>query len=112
MCPYPQLDACGIKTALDRVKGKYVEPTTIADFFRQAASGPGRVSSPVFAQELAKTFYDAQAKRYDADYNLNEPFSEADARFLRTRVIRAIGAWNAANSSVDKDFNSNMPFVC
>src|SRR5205085_988122 len=93
----------GIKATLDRVKGRTVD-AAVAEFFRQAGSLAGPVASPLFLQNLAKAFSDAQVKRHDADYNLNEPLSEADARLLRARVERAIVAWENANSAADKDF--------
>jgi hypothetical protein len=93
----------GVKAALDKVKGKNVDPA-VADFFRQAGSGVGPVASPLFAQNLSKAFSDAQAKRHDADYDLNEPLSEADARLLVARVRRVIHEWDSAKSAADKDF--------
>ncbi len=77
-----------------------------AMFFRQAGGGMGPVASPLFAQNLSKAFSDAQAKRHDADYNLNEPLSEADGRLLAARVRRVMDAWDAANSIADKDFQT------
>src|SRR6266699_3301941 len=68
----------GIKTALNKVKGQNVDPSAV-DFFRQPGAGGGPVRSPGFVRSLATAFSDAQAKRHDADYNLNEPLSEADA---------------------------------
>jgi hypothetical protein len=93
----------GITLALNKVKGRNVDPA-VEDFLRPPTSGAGLVASPPFAQNIAKTFFDAQAKRHDADYNLNEPLSEADARLLRARVRRAIDTWHVANSVPDKDF--------
>jgi hypothetical protein len=51
---------------------------------------------------------DAQAKRHDADYDMNEPLSESDARLLRTRVKRAISDWRSANGPTDRDFKDAL----
>jgi hypothetical protein len=53
---------------------------------------------------LASAFSAAQAKRHDADYNLNEALSEKDARLLAARVGDAIADWRGANTAADKDF--------
>lgn len=95
----------GIKTTLDKVKGATIDQS-VADFFRTTATAIGPVASPQFIQNLTRAFSDAQAKRYDADYNLNEPLSEADARLLRARVRRVTDAWDAAKSAADKDFKN------
>ena len=62
--------------------------------------------TPLFVQTLAKTFIDAQAKRHDADYDLNTPLSENDARLPRSRVKRAIDEWRAASNLSDRDMKS------
>jgi hypothetical protein len=58
----------------------------------------------LFVQNLARAFSDAQAKRHDADYDLNKQLSEADAMAQGRRVLRVTAAWQAANSPSDKDF--------
>ena len=93
----------GMKVALDKVRGTNVHDS-VEDFLRAAGAPAGSVPSPVFAQNIAKAFSDAQAKRHDADYDLNRPLSETDARFLRTRVKRAIAGWRAASTASDRDF--------
>jgi hypothetical protein len=93
----------GIKTALDKVRGTNVDQA-VADFLRQPGAAAGPVLCPAFAQVLAKSFADAQAKRHDADYDLNKQLSETDARLLRSRVKRAIDAWRAADAPSDRDF--------
>ena len=59
---------------------------------------------PAFVQNLAKTFTDAQAKRHDADYDLNKSLIEVDARLLQARVGRVIAAWRSAKSNSERDF--------
>lgn len=92
----------GIKTALDKVNGANVD-ASVAEFFRPSSSADS-VPSPLFAQALAKAFADAQAKRHDADYDMNKALSEADARLLRLRVRRAIRDWRSATTAADRDF--------
>jgi len=75
----------------------------VHSFFQAGPAGP-LAAAPLFAQNLARAFIDAQTKRESADYDLNEPLSETDARVLRLRVRRAIGNWRAANTSADRDF--------
>jgi len=92
----------GIKTALDKVKGPRNIDSTVEDFFR--AQGTSAIIAPLFAQNLAKLFLDAQRQRHDADYDLNEQLSETDAKLLLARVSRAITDWQRANSAIDRDF--------
>jgi hypothetical protein len=91
----------GAKLALDKVRGAHVE-ASVAEFFRYGA-GTGPVVVPRFIRDVALAFIDAYAKRQDADYNLNERLSAADARLLRLRVRRVIRAWRAANSVQTRD---------
>jgi len=93
----------GIKTALDKVRGRNVD-AMVEDFFRPPGTAAGPVAAPVFVQNLARAFSDSQAKRHDADYDLNKQLSETDARLLRMRAARVIEAWQVANSSADRDF--------
>src|SRR5207245_993627 len=79
----------GIKAALDKVRGRNVDPM-VEDFFRAPGIAAGPVATPPFVQNLAKAFLDSQAKRHDADYDLNKQLSETDARLLRMRVTRVI----------------------
>lgn len=67
-----------IKTTLAKVQGRLVHET-VGDFLRLPGA-QGSVAPPTFAQSLAKAFLDAQSKREEADYDLNKPFSENDAR--------------------------------
>jgi len=92
----------GLRTALDKIRGAQINQTVQAFFQAGAAGLPA--TAPLFAQNLARAFIDAQTKRESADYDLNEPLSETDARLLRLRVRRAIRNWRAANSSMDRDF--------
>lgn len=91
----------GAKVALDKIKGPAID-SSVADFFK-----PGAVA-PLFARDLARAFSDAQAKRLDADYDLNKPLSELDGRLLRGRVRRVIAAWRAADSPEDRVFKQAM----
>lgn len=93
----------GIRTALNKVRSQTVDKS-VEELLRQPASPAGPVRSPPYVQEIARAFLDAEAKREDADYDLNKPLSEADARLLRSRVRRAIAGWRAANTVADKDF--------
>lgn len=93
----------GAKATLDKVRGTRADPS-VEDFLRPVGAAIGPVAPPVFVQNLAKAFADAQAKRHDADYDLNEMLSEQDAKRLRVRVERAIAAGRAANTVADRDF--------
>lgn len=99
----------GLKTALDKVGGGTVE-RSVQGFFQ--ITGPdGTIASPRFAQVMASAFSDAQAKRHDADYNLNEPISEVDAHLLARRVKRVIALWRAANTPADKSFKHGLSIL-
>jgi cytochrome P450 len=93
----------GMKTALDKVKGRTVEQS-VEDFLRPPGVVSDTVAAPAFARNLADVFSDAQSKRHSADYDLNMPMSERDAKLLRTRVDRAIRNWRSANTVADRDF--------
>ncbi|MBX9645122.1 MAG: hypothetical protein K2W91_13620 [Novosphingobium sp.] len=91
-----------VKTALDRVKGNIVDQV-FAEFFSYKGA-VGVPPSPRFARNMAKAFSDAQAKRHDADYNLQATLSAHDANLLQRRVRRTIQEWRAAKSLADRDF--------
>jgi hypothetical protein len=55
-------------------------------------------------RSIANAFVDAQKKRLEADYDLNEALSEEDARVVAARVKNSIEAWRAATSDADRDF--------
>lgn len=97
----------GIKTTLDKVRGAQVD-ASVEDFLRPPGVAAGPVAPPSFVQNLANAFADAQAKRHDADYDLNKPLSELDARLLRARARRVIAAWRAANNAADRDFKHTL----
>lgn len=97
------LSHSGIKTCLGKVRGSRVD-VSAEDFLRPSGVASGPVLPPPFARNVANAFIDAQAKRLDADYDLNKPLSELDARVLRFRVTRVIAAWRAANTASDRDF--------
>lgn len=96
----------GLSTALDKVRSANVN-SSVEEFLRPSGI-VGAVPSPVFVQDLAKAFLDAQAKRHDADYDMNKSLSETDARLLRTRVRKVIKTWRAATSAADKDFKNAL----
>jgi hypothetical protein len=85
----------GIKVALDKVRGASVDGS-VADFLRPRGQTAGTVAPPAFAKTMADAFSDAQAKRHDADYDLNKPLNRLDAVLLIARVRRAIKAWQSA----------------
>ena len=93
----------GMKIALEKVRGKTVD-ASVADFLRPSSARGGAFAAPGFARRIAVAFLDAQTKRHEADYDLNKPFSEADARLLRLRVQGAIDDWRQSRSDDDKDF--------
>ena len=93
----------GIKTALEKARGPTVD-SSVADLMRPAGVVGGAVQSPDFARRLAAAFSDAQAKRHDADYDLNKALTELDARLLASRVRRVIKTWRASGSIGDRDF--------
>jgi hypothetical protein len=97
------LTHAGTKAALERVRGRNVD-AIVEDFFRAPANAAGPVAVPLFVQNLARAFFDAQAKRHDADYDLNKQLSERDASRLNRRVFRVISAWQPANSPTERDF--------
>ena len=89
----------GMKTTLEKGRGTRAE-TSFEDFLRPVSSATGPVTPPRFVQDLAKAFADAQAKRHEADYDMNKVLSERDARLLRVRVNRVIAACRAARRTV------------
>ena len=101
------LDHSGMKTALGQMTESNVKGGA-AEFFRSAGASVGPVPCPTFARNVASAFLDAQAKRHDADYDLNRLLTEADARLLQERVVRAIAGWRTARTAADKDFKSAL----
>ncbi|MDP4023394.1 hypothetical protein Q8W71_12215 [Methylobacterium sp. NEAU 140] len=96
------LSHAGLTTTFGKLKGATID-ASVVDLFRLPSVAAGSVPTPPFLQQVATAYLDARAKREDADYNLSEPLSETDARQLRRRVTRAIGAWKAANTASDRD---------
>jgi hypothetical protein len=92
----------GAFNALNKVRSARVD-ASVEDFLRPRGAAAGQVATPAFIQDLAKVFSDAQAKRHDADYDMNKSLSETDARLLRRRVARVIRAWRAASTSAERD---------
>jgi hypothetical protein len=93
----------GVKAALDKFSRAVVDQS-VAEFVRPAGLASANVPSPQYAQDMAKAFSDAQAKRHDADYDLNKGLSERDAALLAARVTSAVGTWRAARTPADRDF--------
>jgi hypothetical protein len=98
----------GVRTAFDKIRGATINSTVEAFFVK--GNNPV-VAAPVFAQRLARAFLDAQTKRESADYDLNEPLSETDARLLRSRVRRAIRDWRGARTAADRDFKHALAII-
>ena len=99
----------GVRTALDKIRGAQINDS-VRSYFQIGISGPP-VAAPPFAQNLARAFIDAQTKRESADYDLNEPLSETDARPLRLRVRRAIRTWRAATEPEERDFKRALAIL-
>ena len=97
----------GIRTTLDKMRGAQVD-ASFEDFLRSPGIGAGPVAPSPFVRDLANAFADAQEKRHDADYDLNKPLSESDARLLRERTHLVIAAWRAANPAADRDFKNAL----
>jgi hypothetical protein len=93
----------GAKAALDKVRGSRID-ASVEDFLRPFGAAAGPVIPPAFVRNLANAFADAQAKRHDADYDMNKALSEADARLLAGRVKSSIAGWRKATGDVDRDF--------
>ncbi len=96
------LSHAGLSASFGKLKGLAIDKS-VDDLFRLPSTPSGAVLTPFFVQQLAAAYLDARAKREDADYNLNQLLSETDARQLRRRVIRAVKAWDAANTRPDRD---------
>lgn len=94
----------GMRVALEKIQGQAINPP-LAPFFGDADI------APAFARNLAKAFADAHAKRQSADYDLNEPLMENDARRIVARVQRVIDSWRKAQSAEDKDFKHALAIV-
>lgn len=101
----------GVRTALDKIRGAHINDS-VRPYFQNGILGPP-AAAPPFAQNFARAFIDAQTKRESADYDLNEPLSETDARLLRLRVRRAIKAWRVASEPEERDFKRalSMPIL-
>lgn len=95
----------GVKTALGKISGQAIDPSICA--FLNAPNN----TAPRFSRNLARTFADAQAKRHDADYDMNKALSELDARLLHGRVKDAIALWRAARSQTDRDFKHALSIL-
>jgi hypothetical protein len=93
----------GLRTALEKVRRNTVD-TSVADFVRPLSAAAGPAAPPAFVKNIANAFIDAQDKRVEADYDLNETLSEADAKVLAQRVKNAIDIWRAATTDADRDF--------
>jgi len=95
----------GVKVTLDKIVGATIDPS-VQDFLATPDNIP-----PRFARNLARTFADAQAKRHDADYDMNKSLTELDARLLQARVQDVIVKWREANSNEEKAFKHAMSIL-
>ena len=96
------LSHTGLTTAFGKLKGPSIE-RSVEELFRLPTTPDGPIATPDFLRHLATAYLDAKVKREDADYNLNEPLSEIDARQLRRRVKNAIDDWNRSTGPHDRD---------
>ena len=99
----------GLRVSLDKIRGTQINES-VGVFFPTGLARPP-LAAPPFAQNLARAFIDAQTKRESADYDLNEPLSETDARLLRLRVRRVISRWRAASTPADRDFKRALSIL-
>jgi|SRR5579883_995878 uncharacterized protein (UPF0332 family) len=103
-----QFTHTGIRLALDRVRGTSVHGS-VEDFLRHPAAAEGRAFATLdFVRQIATAFLDAHSKRNDADYDLNEELSEADAWFLAERIEQAIASWRRARTEGDRDLKQAL----
>jgi uncharacterized protein (UPF0332 family) len=93
----------GIKTTLEKVRGNAIHES-VAGYLKPVGAAAGQARPPAFIRSFANAFIDAQDKRHEADYDLNETPDEEDARVLADRVKNAIDAWRAATGDADRDF--------
>ena len=100
----------GMKLTLKKIKGSKVD-RSLEDFLRPPGFRAEAVPTPAFAQEMAATFIDAQAKRHDADYDLNVPLNETDARAFHKRCGDAIKGWQKAMKADERDFKDALAIV-
>ena len=96
------LTHAGLRVALEKLSGQFID-SSVEEFLRPSGIA-GRVMPPAFAQIMARTFADAQTRRFDADYDLNATLSERDARLLLIRVRLAIRYWRVRNDPAERDF--------
>lgn len=92
-----------LKTALGKVRGKTADKS-VAEFLKPVGPAVGPAATPAFIQNIANVFVDAQKKREEADYDLNQMLSEEGARELAESVKKVIAATPITTSS--------MPYVC
>jgi uncharacterized protein (UPF0332 family) len=97
------LTHAGVKSALDKVRGSAAD-SSVEVFLRPRGAAVAGARVPQFVRGIAKAFSDAQAKRHDADYDLNKSLSESDARLLSDLLRDAIVDWRDAKSKTDQDF--------
>jgi hypothetical protein len=100
----------GLLTTFAKIRGGNVDKS-VEDLLRPRGVSGGSVASPLFAQDFARTFVDVQAKRNEADYDLNKRISYVDAHLLFVRVQLAIQDWEAANSPQDRDFRHALSML-
>lgn len=96
----------GVKSALDKVRGTMVDPS-VAAFLGSPTAANDAVATPRFVRDLARAFLDAQAKRHDADYDMNKKLGEADARLLHSRVRDVVRLWRASQTAAEREASTH-----
>ena len=95
-----------VLTSFNKVKGRTIDPSV--DAFLRSGPAPATFRAPEFARGMATTFADAQAKRHDADYDLDAVLMAEDASQLIERVEQAIAGWRAADTQTDRWFKHGL----
>jgi hypothetical protein len=100
----------GIKTTMNKIRGRSIDESLSA-FVQPTGVGPSTKITPAFARNMASVFIDAQAKRHNADYDLNVSLSEMDARRLNGDCRDAIRGWQKAMKADERDFKNALSIV-
>ena len=99
----------GMLATLNKLNGRLVQDD-VSSFLRQGA-GTDPLPVPGFARAMATAFADAQAKRHDADYNLNAVLLADAATSLIDRIEAAMQTWSAANDATARDFKHALALL-
>jgi len=97
----------GLRRTFDKLRGRAMD-ASVAEFLAPSSASGAASAAPDFARNLGAVFVDAQSSRHDADYDLNEPLSEKDARDIVVEVRGAIADWRAADRESDRDFKQAL----